>query len=593
MASTLACGSGGCGTKDSGFVTLDAVARSAQREPVRIARDPQLRGQYLTTALMQIPRILGAIDRNPYRGTYGSLDRAHWHYRTSDFPCQMFQEAVWPLALVYHHSLPGNVWQGSPRLRELIVAALRYAATSSHQDGSCDDYYPYERALGAAVFATNAAAQSYQLLGLDDAALGEWLVRRGQWLIRHNESGRLANHQALAALALARIGQITGEGEFREAARDRIGTVLAWQHAEGWFEEYGGADPGYQTVTLEALAEYQRLTGADWLDGAIARGLNFARCFLHPDGSYGGEYGSRGTYHNYPHGMELLARRHAAAGELAEGFLQGVSRGRHAAFSDDRMYAHWVGSWIEAWIDWSATRVAPPAEQASDSSSQMIQFPAAGLYVHKSPSSMTIVSSARGGTFKHFVEDECVAADAGLIAEFENGQVAATQSHERDAVGAVKVQDQPAVLELSRPAFWVRYETFTPAKFLVFRAGMLTLGRWARDVVRRLLQRRAITGRKIAPLRVTRRFEWGDRLRIIDTIELMDRKRRLRRMHLGVDHHTGYTAAAGAHQQASLAVWRDLSDRLSELHATGRVTIIREVATPSASATACRVLSSR
>ena len=106
-------------------------------------RDPTLRQHYLTTALASIPRLLGAVDRNPYRATYGCFDREFWHYRTSSFPCEMYQEGVLPLALVWANELPGNRWHGHPRLRELVVAGLEFSARSCHADGSCDDSSVY------------------------------------------------------------------------------------------------------------------------------------------------------------------------------------------------------------------------------------------------------------------------------------------------------------------------------------------------------------------------------------------------------------------------------------------------------------------
>src|SRR5688572_11136633 len=88
-------------------------------EPAR--RDPSLRDRYLESALHCTARLLGAVDRNPYRRTYGCFDREFWHYRTSGFASQMHQEAVLPLALVYAHPLPGNPWHGHARLAELVA----------------------------------------------------------------------------------------------------------------------------------------------------------------------------------------------------------------------------------------------------------------------------------------------------------------------------------------------------------------------------------------------------------------------------------------------------------------------------------------
>ena len=53
-----------------------------------------------------------------------------------------------------------------------------------------------------------------------------------------------------------------------------------------------------------------------------------ARHFLHPDGSFAGEYGSRGTSHFYPHGMELLAAVSAEAADLVDGANAGPSHAR-------------------------------------------------------------------------------------------------------------------------------------------------------------------------------------------------------------------------------------------------------------------------
>jgi len=572
-------------------------------------RDPALRKHYLKEALSQIPRLLGAVDRNPYRPTYGCLDRQFWHYRTAAFPSEMYQEGVLPLAIVYAMGLPGNRWHGDPRVRELAVAAIRFAAQSCHADGSCDDYYPFERAMGAAVFSLQAAAAAYQILRLDDPELVAWFERRAQWLMRHDESGRLANHQALAALALFRVAQITAEPAYREAAKHRLQKVLAWQSDEGWFDEYGGADPGYQTVTIDCLAKIRSLTGdaalGEMLDEPLRRAVAFARCFLHPDGSYAGEYGSRGTYHFYPHGMELLAAENTDAADLADGFLQGLAAGKQAAFSDDRLFAHRLGNLLEAYIDWSASRPRQGATAGLSSSARrrrsddtagqagsgtrapVCYFPKARLMVRRSPSTHTVISAARGGVFKHFADGR-VTTDAGLIVETSAGRVAVSQMHDLDStVTAVSDSDlENARFTVTGPLHYVRFETAAPIKQAIFHAGMATVGRWYRALVRRLLQRRLITGRRTCPIRLRRTFEFlpnsrsasGPVLRVVDTIELTSPRIRIRRMSFGADHQAAYVAASGVYQDSVLQSWTDLQPHVDRLNTERRVTIVREFA---------------
>jgi len=659
------------------FVPHPEAGSRVEIPPGALPRDPALRNLYLTTALGEVPRLLGAIDRNPYRPTYGCLDRQYWHYRTSSFPSGMYQEGVLPLALVYARDLPGNRWQGEPRVRELAVAALRFAAGSSHPDGSCDDYYPFERALGAAVFSLQAAAEAYRILQLDDPELLGWFARRADWLMRHDESGRLANHQALAVLGLLRVGQITGQPEYGDAAGARLEKLLAWQCDEGWFEEYGGADPGYQTLTIDCLAKVRKLSGNAALDGPLRRAAAFARLFLHPDGSYGGEYGSRGTYHFYPHGMELLAPENPEAADLTDGFLRGLAAGKQAACSDDRMFAHRLGNLIEAYVDWSPTRPAalqgsgargerrgardegpgsiddrglmiddrpyqpdvqrsslpqpstlsPQPSTLNPASTSPRYLPKARLLVRRTSTVHTVISAARGGVFKHFNGCDLAVTDAGLIVETSDGRVAVSQLHDLNRsvelggwwsaagcpqagakvggwwsaagcpqhvalgtrrptlrVGARPPQP-PVALSVGGPLHWVRFETATPVRQALLHAGMWSLGRWCRTWVRRLLQRRLITGRRECPVRLKRTFEFlperklpgGPSLRVTDTVELTDAKTQIRRMAFGTDHQAAYVAASGVYQESVLRPWTDLQPYVTELNAKRRVTVVREL----------------
>jgi len=548
-------------------------------------RNAAWRRRYLGRALAEIPRLLGAIDRNPFRETYGCLDRQFWHYRTASFPSQMYQEGVLPLALAYAVRLPGNRWYANPRVRELAVAGMRFAARASHADGSCDDYYPFERALGAAVFSLTATTRAYQLLRLSDPELVRWFRRRARWLVGHDESGRLANHQALAALGLLHVWQITGDESLRRAADARVEKVLHWQSTEGWFDEYGGADPGYQTVTIDCLAKYRRATGDGRLDEPLRRAVAFAHLFLHPDQSYGGPYGSRGTCHFYPHGMELLAKDNPQAAELADGFLASLAAGTEARFDDDRMFAHRLGNLIEAYVDWSPAGVAAGSEQQAESTRYL---PEAGMLVRRSGRQHTVISAARGGTFVHFDGPQHAVSDAGLIVQTDGGRVAVSQCHDPARQIEVSGVEDPAALRAGRvslcvrgPLHWRRFDTATPLKQAAFHAGMLTAGRWCRGAVRRLLQRRLITGRRECPIQLTRRFEFlsdeqdGACLRVTDTIELTSPAAHVRRMAFGSDHESAYVAASGVYQQAAFSPWTDLASQVDELNARRRVTVVR------------------
>ncbi len=193
----------------------------------------------------------------------------------------------------------------------------------------------------------------------------------------------------------------------------------------------------------------------------------------------------------------------------------------------------------------------------------------------------------------HFATGAEPVTEAGLIVEFDDGRQAVSQMHDpaRDfewPLGEAADLEKTRSLSLTVHATlnFTRHEVATPLKFAVFRLGLMTVGRCCRTLVRRLLQRRLITGRHVAPICLTRRFDFldrsatdaacGYRLRITDLIELTDDFPCVRRLSYGVDHQSAYTAAAGVYQDGVLTPWVELSDYIEALNQDRKVTIVRE-----------------
>lgn len=542
----------------------------ASRAASWAARDPELRVEYLRAALPMIARLLSSVDRHPYRATYGCFDRQYWHYRTAAFPSEMYQEAVWPLALVYRHELPGNAWRGSPLVRELAIAGLRFSARAAHRDGSCDDYYPYERALGAAAFSLVAAAKAYRLLELDDAEIRDSLARRARWIANHGETGRLTNHHALAALGMWHTWSLTGNEQLRAAARGRLAQVLAAQSAEGWFDEYGGADSGYQTLAIECLAELRKFTADATLDEPLRRAVDFARRALHADDTLGGPYNSRGTRHFYAYGFELLAGQSAQAADLADANLRSLQSRAQAGFDDDRMVGHRPGTLIEAYLAWSPRR---PAAEPDEPGVRF--FPEARWLVARSAASYTVVSAARGGAFRRDRDGRRAQIDSGVVIELADGRQGVTQRI--DAPREISMTEGPRPrLTVSARFDRDRQQLASVARQAALHLGMASIGRWLRTPIRWLLQRLLIGRRGPLPVWHLRTFEFdGDDLTVRDTIRLLDARVRVRRLAIATDYQAAYTAAAGFYHSAASAPWIDWSGHVDELNRRREVTIER------------------
>ena len=392
-----------------------------------------MRDALAARALAEIPRVLTLQDRVPVSATYGCFDRAYWHYRTADFPSGMAQKLVLPLALVWALDLPGNPYRGEREVRAAVEAGIRYAARSAHADGSCDDYYPFERASGAAAFALLACLDAAEIIGLaGDAELDAFFVRRARWLASHEESGRLANHEALICACLVRMGERYG-GEWEAPLRHRLERLLAWQSDEGWFDEYGGADPGYQTLTLAQLADIDRRRPDLALRPAIEAGVGFLHTVLHPDGTLGGEYASRATVNYFPHGLEIAG----AWLPLALGVNdRALPRFADAAVSDDRMFGHHLTSWLLTWREWQPERPGPaPLPERTAILEE------ARLLVQVRGERRLYLGWSKGGAFRLYDGERLVLADTGPALALAGGALAVThlEGHNTVELGEERV----------------------------------------------------------------------------------------------------------------------------------------------------------
>ncbi|HMS15772.1 MAG TPA: hypothetical protein PKA37_02955 [Planctomycetota bacterium] len=521
------------------------------------------RQAYLNCALPQIAQILQLLDRNPLSPTYGCFDRQYWHYRALDFPCGMSQEFVYPLALVFSHPFSGNPYYQQPRIREWALAGIDFARKSSHRDGSCDDYYPFERALGATVFSLYAMAETMLLLSDEQEDRIAFLRRRAHFAATASESGVLTNHHAIAAASLFAAYQVTKDPFLKDAAARKAQEVLAHQHEEGWYREYEGFDPGYQTVTVDFLARYVHASGDRTPLPSLQRAVQLLEKVQHPDGTFGGEYGSRNTYHALPHGFELLSNEFPEARRVADRLLMAFNSGLRARNDDDRLVAHHVYPCLLAYLDF-AERIADTTPRDSE----RIYLPGCGFLVERGPRWFLIAGLSKGGPYRLYDGDKLVANDSGPALVLKDGTVLVSHlghaAQVQVAEGAVT-----STSEFSRSA----RERMTPFKMIVLRVLMLTVGRFFRNTVRRLLQRRLITGRNAAPFRHTRRFHFSSQgIEVEDTLERLPGAPVVEGIRLGVGQTSVYIAASHPWDAGWLLPWTDLDHLASEFNERGSIT---------------------
>ena len=377
----------------------------------------------------------------------------------------------------------------------------------------------------------------------------------------------MANHQAFAALALYNVFLLTKDEKYRAASDSFRDITLSWQNEEGWFQEYEGADPGYHSCSIAFLGKLYRKSGDEKLIEPLKKAVEFAAHFMHPDGSYAGEYGSRNTYHFYPHGFEVMREFSETAGRVADTYLFKSLPRRSRYFNDDnRMCAHYVYDWMQAWLDYHPDRTGsfdgarPPFKR---------WFKNAKLYVVNTGRYYAVCSLAKGGVLKVFNEDGPIYSDTGPILKTQNGHVLVSHlvddyPHQVDEEGGVASTDG----QMCRR----KVQLSSPVKQMAFRAMNLTLGRRDPHLVRSTLQKILITGKPRTDNRFNRRIRFfEDRIEIDDSIDFSGGKDRAARIAVGSDATSIYVANSNTFQESTLAPWHDLSEHTAELNRARRV----------------------
>lgn len=523
-------------------------------------------------ALAEIPRILSLQDRTPVSRTHGCFDRDYWHTRVIDFPSGMYQKLVYPLALAWSLDIPGNIYRGQQAIRDSVESGIRYAARSAHKDGSCDDYFPFERAAGSAAFSLLACIEASEIIGLiGDPEVDAFLQKRGRWLAHHEESGRLSNHEALIVNCLARLAARFGD-EWEEPMKRRLERLLSWQSKEGWFDEYGGADPGYLTLTIAQLADLDRRRPELGVREPMAKAVRFLATMAHPDGSLGGEYTSRATQNYFPHGLEIAGGWLPEALAINNLLLRPFAEDRVPAYPE-RFEGHFVTAWLLAWREWQEQRPAAPLKLFEG----RVAYPEARLLLDERRGQRLFLATSRGGALKLFDGDRLINSDTGPTLATGKGKVAVCHLE-----GAYDVDAGADRITIAGTMAFAKTARLTPFKSMVLRGIMITLGRFFPDTIRRLLQRLLVTGRDDAPFRFRRELSWdGAAWTIRDEIVPERGWRNVKAAGIGGFQSSTTTVTARIWTPAQLQPWLDLTPRLAELQGDAPLVVTRRIADAS------------
>jgi len=501
-----------------------------------------------------LPRLLSLLDRDPFSPTLGCFDRPYWHYKTVvDFPSATYQQGLLPLALLYRNELPENPCYGRPWALGAVCAAMRFWTQLQNRDGSFNEWYPGEHSHVATAFTAYAVSEALLTLGDEVPAADrnpalDALLRAARWLTR-NVDRRVINHSAGALAALYNVHLLAPERGILTGVRRYVDVLREGQDEEGWFCEYGGADVGYQGVTLDYLAKYHDRSRDPEVVGLIDRGLAFFARFVYPDGTCGGPIGSRSTRYVLPHGLEILNQRWPQASDILALLARGLSRGTAIGPEqvDDRYFTFFFfPNLVQACVvaagnpgEEATQDTAGPAAAGLPEGFSLDHFPNSGLLAAGNRHYQIRANLKKGGVMGIHAGGTPIYSDAGYFGELTGGRVVGTNwlnpdtKVERLRDGAVSLQTRFVLMDYRYPL----------KRFLIpFRLFNATVGRSGRlmQVFNRVIKFLLVFPRRVAPIALVRSIRFSSReVSIRDDIRVMNNVRLQRLVRLA-DAATGH-----------------------------------------------------
>ncbi len=274
------------------------------------------RDEFINTTFVGLLRWLHAVDLDPSSKTFGFADREYWSWKTKDFVNATWQGGISGFLDTHHMS---NFSQES--IIKIVSANVKALKEIQRMDGSFEEAYPWESSVcvtALVIFNLLYSFFSYPYYFDQEIqkTIKNIVTPSYKFLERTPEThGAISNHTATIIFAKRMARKFLG---ILEDNKD-LNSFLETQHnIEGWFPEYGGPDPGYQTLLNHyILAGSYALKELKLIDSIIRTSSKFVSLFCYPDGTYGGEIGSRGTSIVYPSGFLLPNNNRSLEGSWA------------------------------------------------------------------------------------------------------------------------------------------------------------------------------------------------------------------------------------------------------------------------------------
>ena len=479
-----------------------------------------------------LPRVLAMFDSDQTSHSYGYGDRYHWAWGLVDFGNGTFQGIVHGLTRLWKSGL----WPyatGKDIFLQRIDSFFIGASRLTRRDGSLEEAFPQEGS-----FCVTALVAFDLLVAVDQLSDEIDLEMKKNWLeivsplinyiIRNDEThGLISNHLATAVAALIRWDKLA-EGDMSAFSKADLllERILKNQSCEGWFSEYEGADPGYQSLCTHYLADVHLIRRDLGLLQPLTSSIRFLWHFANPDGSFGGHYGSRSTRFYYPSGVLALANEIPEARTLSLFMADSIASQRVVSLSsiDEPNLGPIFNSYA-----WSSSLAWEAFNDKLHENNDCVlpclsneafrkDFPQAGILLDRGVDHYTVVNYKKGGVVQHYLNNQQSRIDTGVVIESAREKLASSQHYDVHA----KIEIKDSVITIQNQVAEMPKRLPTPFQFLVLRMLCFSVFRFStiREFIKRTLVKLLITKPKLWPIFNIRKIELGRNIKIHDSCRL-------------------------------------------------------------------------
>lgn len=480
---------------------------------------------YLASLYKVLPRLLALYDNNSASPTYGIGDRFYWAWTLIDFANATIQGGANGLArLIQLNLLPDYISEKS--IINRIDCIIKATAKLSYKNGSVDQAFPYEASYCGTALVLYDLLIAIELLDKklsteQKSTYLNILCPMARYLNNNIEThGFISNHLAVSSAALLKWHRLTGESG-KQKGLDILNMILNKQNSEGWFYEYNGADPGYETLCISYLAEIDKMHPELNLTASVKKSLSYMSHFVQPDGSFGGVFGARTTRFYYPAGIEYFSDRIENARDIAS-FMRDSIRNLLCPTLETMDTPNLVPMFN------SYCRAAEFYSDVNESKNYKLpcftqkpfrkNFDESGIIIDRGDRHYSIISTHKGGVVYHYTDNKLAVLNTGIVVTTKKGKDFTNQIYNKKNV----VQLEPHTISITSEFKPVRCMTPTPLQFGILRLLNVSIMRipTIREKIKQLLAYFLITAKGKTIGYATRTITLSEKLKINDSLSI-------------------------------------------------------------------------